>query len=110
MTGLLSDLANQQVWLFAAAVGVFAIAGGFGWLATHEDITEQRLAELQRSSMAELESRRAMIEDAIEGFRQRVESVLDVVSDDAGSMQVTASSLFGSSDQTSQRAQRAVEA
>ena len=81
-----------------------------GWVATHEDITDQRLAELQRSSMAELENRRTVIEDAIDAFRQQVESVLNVVSEDAGSMQATASDLFGSSDQTSQRAQRAVEA
>ena len=55
--------------------------GDGGWVATHEDITEQRLAELQRSSMQELESRRAMIEEAIAGFRERVESVLKSVSD-----------------------------
>jgi len=83
---------------------------GGGWVATHEDITDQRLAELQRTSMAELESRRATIEDAIAWFRQRVESVLQIVSDSAGSMQTTAASLLGSSDQTSQRAQHAVEA
>jgi methyl-accepting chemotaxis protein len=83
---------------------------GGGWVATHEDITEQRLAEMQRSSMAELENRRATIEEAIAGFRQRVENVLTVVSDGAGSMQHTASGLFASSDQTSQRAQRAVDA
>ena len=45
-----------------------------GWVATHEDITEQRMAELQRTSMQELENRRTVIEDAIAGFRERVES------------------------------------
>ncbi len=83
---------------------------GGGWVATHEDITDQRLAELQRTSMAELESRRAVIEDAIAWFRQRVESVLETVSADAGSMQSTAADLLGSSNQTSQQAQRAVQA
>jgi len=34
----------------------------------HEDVTEQRVAELQRSSMREMESRRATIEAAIAGF------------------------------------------
>ena len=82
---------------------------GGGWVATHEDITEQRLAEMQRTSMAELETRRATIEDAIEAFRQRVESVIKGVIDSAGSMQKTAAGLLGSSDQTSQRAQNAVE-
>ena len=83
---------------------------GGGWVATHEDITDQRLAELQRSSMQELETRRAMIEDAIEAFRKRIENVLNVVTAGAGSMQATATDLFGSSDQTSQQAQRALTA
>src|SRR5882757_10148203 len=48
--------------------------GDGGWVATHEDVTEQRVAELQRSSMQEMESRRAIIEAAITGFRERVES------------------------------------
>ena len=30
--------------------------GDGGWVATHEDVTEQRLAEMQRSSMKELET------------------------------------------------------
>ena len=42
--------------------------GDGGWVATHEDITEQRQAEIQRTSMRELEGRRAIIEDAIAGF------------------------------------------
>src|SRR6185312_14661410 len=81
-----------------------------GWVGTHEDITDQRMAEQQRSSMKELESRRATIEDAIDGFRQRVESVLRTVSDSAGAMQTTATSLFNSSEQTSLRAEGAVRA
>ena len=84
--------------------------GDGGWVATHEDITEQRLAELKSSSMKELESRRAVIEDAIAGFRERVESVLKSVSMSATAMQSTADGLLGSSEQTSQRAQRAVKA
>jgi methyl-accepting chemotaxis protein len=82
---------------------------GGGWVATHEDITEQRRAEMQATSMAELETRRATIEDAIAAFRQRVESVLKGVGDSASSMQSTAAKLLGSSDQTTQRAQNAVE-
>ena len=78
--------------------------GDGGWVATHEDITEQRVAELQRSSMKELESRRAVIEDAIAGFRERVESVLKSVSDAGQAMQSTAVGLLGSSEQASQRA------
>src|SRR5947209_3913698 len=47
--------------------------GDGGWVATHEDITEQRIAEMQRSSMQQIEGRRATIEAAIAGFRERVE-------------------------------------
>ncbi len=84
--------------------------GDGGWVATHEDITEQRMAELQHSSMRELESRRAVIEDAIAGFRERVESVLESVSDAGRTMQSTASGLLDSSGQASQRAESAVKA
>jgi methyl-accepting chemotaxis protein len=83
--------------------------GDGGWVATHEDITDQRLAELQRSSMRELESRRTVIEDAISGFRGRVESVLRIVSDGANAMQRTAVTLLESSEQASHRAQGALQ-
>jgi len=84
--------------------------GDGGWVATHEDITEQRLAEIQRASMQELESRRAAIDAAIANFRKRVESVLKTVSDSANAMESTAGGLLDSSEQTSQRAQVAVSA
>ena len=84
--------------------------GGGGWVATHEDITEQRQAELAHSSMKERDSRRAAIEEAISAFRSRVESVLRVVSESAGSMHSTAVSLLTSSEQTTQRAQGAFRA
>ena len=84
--------------------------GDGGWVATHEDVTEQHLAELQRSSMQELESRRAVTEEAIAGFRERVESVLKSVSDAGQAMQSTAVGLLGSSEQASQRAESAVKA
>jgi methyl-accepting chemotaxis protein len=83
---------------------------GGGWVATHEDITERRLADRQRVSMQEAESRRAMVEAEISSFRGRVENVLKIVTDGAGAMQSTAVGLFGSSDQTSQRAEGAVQA
>jgi methyl-accepting chemotaxis protein len=81
-----------------------------GWVATHEDITEQRLAEQQRITFQEQEARRAMLEEAISSFRQRVENTLKVVNESAGSMQLTATGLFGASDQTLQRAEGAVRA
>jgi methyl-accepting chemotaxis protein len=84
--------------------------GDGGWVATHEDITEQRAAELERSSLQELESRRALIEDAIAGFRERVETVLTSVGDAGQAMQSSAAGLVESSEQASQRAQSAVKA
>ena len=60
---------------------------GGGWVATHEDVTEQRQAELNHTSMLAAESRRVEIEEAVEGFRARVENVLKSVGDSANSMQ-----------------------
>ena len=63
---------------------------GGGWVATHEDITEQ--------------AHRDSINSAIASFRQRVESVLTTVSASTNAMKSTAAKLFGSSEQASQRA------
>jgi methyl-accepting chemotaxis protein len=51
-----------------------------------------------------------VIEDAIAGFRERVESVLKSVSDAGQTMQSTAVGLLGLSEQATQRAQSAVQA
>ncbi len=81
---------------------------GGGWVATHEDVTEQTQAEMSRTSMLAAESRRAEIEQAVAGFRARVENVLKTVSDSAGAMQSTAGGLLKASEKTSQRAESAV--
>jgi methyl-accepting chemotaxis protein len=116
ITDLLSDIAKgktvtnvrQHQGRFIAIVN--RPMGDGGWVATHEDITEQRQAEIQHASMKQLEARRAMIEEAIAGFRERVENVLKSVSDGAHAMESTAVGLLGSSEQTSQGAQGAVRA
>ena len=82
---------------------------GGGWIGTHEDITERRQAEQQRNTLQHQEERRAAIESAISAFRQRAESLLRTVAESADSMRSTAASLFGASDQTSQRAESAVQ-
>jgi methyl-accepting chemotaxis protein len=84
--------------------------GDGGWVATHGDITEQRTAELQLASLEQAEGRRAAVEQAIAGFRERVERVLKSVSESASTMQTTAVGLLGFSEQTSQRAEGAVKA
>jgi len=85
------------------------MAGG-GWVATHEDVSEQRKLEKQRDSMIEQESRRTTIDAAIRNFRERVESVLTSVDESAATMKSTATKLLAASDQTSQRAESAVNA
>jgi len=79
-----------------------------GWVATHEDVTERRQAELSRTAMLAVEGRRSAIEEAIAGFRTRVESVLKTVAESASAMQTTAGGLLKASEQTSQRAVSAV--
>jgi methyl-accepting chemotaxis protein len=81
---------------------------GGGWIGTHEDITERRQAELQRTTMQHQEARRAVIENAISAFRERVENLLRTVTDSAGEMRLTAAGLFSASGHTSQRAESAV--
>jgi methyl-accepting chemotaxis protein len=81
-----------------------------GWVATHEDITEQRRAEEERASSHDKEQRRAIVESAIASFRPQVEKLLRTVSDSAESMRETATTLFTASGQTTQRAESAVTA
>ena len=81
-----------------------------GWVATHEDITERRDAERERASMQEQQQRRAMIDQAISAFRQRVEEHLHTVADGAMAMRTTATTLFANSGQTSKSAESAVTA
>jgi methyl-accepting chemotaxis protein len=85
------------------------IKGG-GWIGTHEDITERRDAEQQRTTMQLQEERRAAIENAISTFRKRAETLLHTVAERAGEMHSTAARLFDTSGHTSQRAESAVRA
>ncbi len=83
---------------------------GGGWVSTHEDVTEQRRAEEERSAIRDQEKRRAAIDTAIASFRPQVEKLLSSVSGSATDMRTTANVLFGSSEQTSQRAESAAQA
>jgi methyl-accepting chemotaxis protein len=80
-----------------------------GWIGTHEDITNRRQAELERTAMQQQEERRAVLEDAIAAFRARAENLLAVVAESANNMRATAAGLFDASGHTSQRAESAVE-
>jgi len=83
---------------------------GGGWVSTHADVTEQRRAEQERAASREQEQRRAVIDAAIASFRPQAEKLLSSVSGSAVAMHSTASTLLGSSDQTSQRAESAARA
>jgi methyl-accepting chemotaxis protein len=80
-----------------------------GWVATHQDITERRRQDQERESLAAQERRRATIDAAIAAFRERVEAMLKTVGDSAVQMRTTATTLFASSRNASQRAEGAVQ-
>jgi methyl-accepting chemotaxis protein len=80
------------------------------WVATHEDITQWQIMEHQRADLAATEHRRAQTDSAIKTFDERVENLLRTVRDSASTMKTTATALFAASDQTSQRAQSALQA
>ncbi|HZT25521.1 MAG TPA: PAS-domain containing protein [Pseudolabrys sp.] len=82
---------------------------GGGWLSTHEDVTEQRRADEERTAIAQQEKRRASIESAIASFRPLSERLLGSVGECARAMRTTASALLGSSDRTNERATSAAK-
>jgi methyl-accepting chemotaxis protein len=79
-----------------------------GWIGTHEDITERREAQEQRTAARQQEERRVVVENAILAFRTRAETLLQIVAESAGKMRATASRLFDASGHTSQRTDSAV--
>ena len=91
------------------SIGERALDKG-GWVATHDDVTEQYAAEQQRLAMQSHEDRRTVVESAIKSFRERVEVVLRSVGESATAMKSTASTLFASSERTSSQAETAVRA
>jgi methyl-accepting chemotaxis protein len=82
---------------------------GGGWIGTHEDITERRQAEEQRTAMQQHEERRALVDNAISAFRVRAEQLMQTVSVSAGEMRSTAGGLFNASGHMSRRAESAVQ-
>jgi methyl-accepting chemotaxis protein len=80
-----------------------------GWVSTHQDVTQQLRAEQERDRITAHEQRRATIDAALSGFRQRVESLLRTVGDNAITMRSTATTLFAASNKNSERAEGAVQ-
>jgi methyl-accepting chemotaxis protein len=85
-----------------------SMAGG-GWVGVHEDVTERRRAVEERAAMIEQEQRRTVVDAAIGAFRERVENVLQTVGESTSSVRSTATTLYKSSDETSQRAEGALK-
>ena len=81
---------------------------GGGWLATHNDVTDQLVAEKERDSLRQREQRRRSTDAAISAFRARAESGLKTVSRSAEAMKAAAKALLATSDHTLQRAEGAV--
>jgi methyl-accepting chemotaxis protein len=80
-----------------------------GWVATHNDVTDQLLAETERDSLRQHDQRRRAADAAIVSFRARVESVLKTVNQSAVAMKSAATTLLKTSDHTLQRAEGAVQ-
>jgi methyl-accepting chemotaxis protein len=81
-----------------------------GWVGSHEDITDRREAETERAAMNLQQQQRALIDQAIAAFRQRVEDHLRMVTEAAMIMRTTAATLLGNSSRTSKSAEGAVSA
>jgi methyl-accepting chemotaxis protein len=79
-----------------------------GWVSTHTDVTQQRVAEKERDSLRQREERRAATDAAIASFRARVENMLMTVGRSAVAMKTAAQSLLTTSDHTLRRAEGAV--
>jgi len=81
---------------------------GGGWVATHNDVTEQLSAETERDLLRQQEDRRRVVDAAIVSFRARVESVLKTVGQSSTAMKAAAKTLLSTSDHTLTRTEGAV--
>ncbi len=86
-----------------------AIPGGKYWLGTHQDITARRAAERKNALLDEQETRRAVVDEAIAGFRQDVEGVLKTVAGSIAAMKSTAGALSATSNETAGQTESAVQ-
>jgi len=85
-----------------------AIPGSKYWIGTHDDITERRAAERQRTLLGEQQARRAAVDEAITWFRESVEGVLQTVAASVGAMKSTAMALSATSKETTAQTAGAV--
>ena len=83
---------------------------GGGWVATHEDVTEQRQLQKERDDIAKQQKRRGTIDMVIASFRTTMETLLKTFADSAAAMKSTAVTLSAASNHSSQCAASAVDA
>ena len=81
---------------------------GGGWVSTHTDITDQRMAERERDSLRQGEEARAAVQSAVATFRGGIERMLTTVSQNTLAMKDAAKLLLTASDQTLERAESAL--
>jgi methyl-accepting chemotaxis protein len=79
-----------------------------GWVSTHQDVTVQLCADQERDRIKAEDKRRAAVEAALSGFRERVETLLRTVGQNAMTMRTTATTLLAASNKNSERAEGAV--
>src|SRR5262249_26788358 len=68
-------------------------AAGGGWVSTHDDITDQRREEQERSRLTAQEQRRVALDLAVADFRARIERMLGMVAESGASLRSTAEAL-----------------
>src|SRR5262249_2775928 len=81
-----------------------------GWVSTHDDITDQRLEQVERGRLNDQEQRRVTLDFAIAQFRIRIEKMLATLADSGASRRSPARTLFAAADQAAQQADGAVQA
>jgi PAS domain S-box-containing protein len=81
-----------------------------GWVSGHQDITEQQREHQERDRLAAQEERRLAVDSAIAGFRQRVETMLATVAENAMTVRATAATLLAASNRNTERSDDAVQA
>jgi methyl-accepting chemotaxis protein len=81
---------------------------GGGWVSTHTDITDQRMAERERDSLRQGEEARAAVQSAVATFRGGIERMLTTVSQNTLAMKDAAKLLLTASDKTLERAESAL--
>ncbi|MBS0534255.1 MAG: PAS-domain containing protein [Proteobacteria bacterium] len=105
--GLLEDMRQQKFTSFEVEtpegrlllIRNQGLPGG-GWVGSHEDITARREAEREREALKVQSKQREAIDAAIAAFRVHIDEQLHAVTESAGAMRATATTLSANSGRT----------